>query len=189
MGSVWGDYGPWADAFTSTYANSEYINTLEKYINTPCSAPPPSPPSAFKSPGFLAGARPQDAHWPYRPPNQADRRDPAAYDRRGGGGFLAEIPSLEKIPPNAQGPVLLNAPSTGVDGLPGVAQRLDGLGGSSAAAVGALDWRGSQRGTLTRPAMAAFSRASLASCASKNWTRRHDATPHGLKYIANAALW
>ena len=42
-----------------------------------------------------------DCNRPYRPPNQADRRDPAAYDRRGGGGFLAEIPVWRGSPSNA----------------------------------------------------------------------------------------
>ena len=128
-------YQLWANAPTSNNVNSEYINSREKYINSTCSAPPPSPPSAFKSPGFLAGARVQDPHWGYRPLNQAAGHERVAYGRRGGGGIWGEHPVCGGSEANAPRPSPPAEASTGVDGLPGVGRRRDGLVGSSGAAA------------------------------------------------------
>ena len=134
-----------ADAFTSIYASIECINRNEKYINSTCSAPPPPRPSAFKSPGFLAGARVQDPHWGYRPLNQAAGHERVAYGRRGGGGIWGEHPVCGGSEANAPRPPPPAEASTGVDGLAGVARQRDGLVGSSAAAVRTLDWRPAPR--------------------------------------------
>ena len=178
----------WVDAPTSTYANSEYINTRGKYINTPCSAPPPSPPSAFKSPGFLAGARVQDPHWGYRPLNQAAGHERVAYGRRGGGGIWGEHPVCGGSEANAPRPPPPAEASTGVDGLPGVDRQRDGLVGSSAAAVRTLGWRRPDKGEPTGKCNAADASQPGRRLSSHNATWSHDATPRSSKYTTNAML-
>jgi len=62
------------------------------------------------------------------------------------------------------------------------------VAGSSGAAARRSDWRGPQRGKLTRLPMAAFSRASRRSAPRKNPTCRHVDTPQRSKRVANAAF-